>query len=640
MSWVTDWTGSLWSVAVDTLKAPFRGVLEAWAGFLKEALPPGALESIEAQAHKAGYSASPVNFLLALPCWFLSLHGFAQAATEPETQRIRLSVLNGAKIYPPDPTQLAAFGQRDGHYLTYWQNLLNRLGFKDEAYLALKEMARRPPDVDMLRALYNRGLVDYPYVEACLGELGFADYIDDWVGTPDTDTYQANPVWRGDKGLVQKLFSLWPDIGSLIAFEIRDTFPIDPDIYPAEERTEAWQKWKADTLAHRPLAYDWEPGKKEPLIDALKESTTYGPQSFESWFQGARERYTKTFEKSAGAGGLDPYWAMKYWESHWKLPDFSILRELLFRSPMFDEQRVSDVLRWQDYPPAFLKELVRIMYQPLTRIDTRRMHERGVIGVPRVFKSYLAQGYNTEDAMRMTAFTAVYNAQANYGGLMKEVLKSYGEGALEDDEAFGQLWMFMAEEIPEQLPEWVNSELTPAQIQAVRDTYTEIKDQLSNWITQQLTIAAAEAQVENLRSFLETAKKQYVGWDWTPTQTQEYLSRHGFSSDRIQSLMYFWAPLRDRNERLPTQSMLETFLLEQDMSVDTWRMYMSKLGYSDTIIMQILQGVGKLPTVAMLQAMLKAKTIDPETFITNMLRLGYDRWTAEHMVATILTPET
>lgn len=642
MSWITEWTTSIWEkLFKEILVDPLKELLGVWADITTAALPARTNQSMEDAAARSGMSESPMNPLIRIGANIMSIFGHAQAVAEPDVQDSRVSALKETNAYPIDPFKCAPFAIRTPAHVGYLERMCSLTGQYESVKEAIYDLARKQPDYATLRELYNRGYVNEEYVTELLHELGFVDQVAKFEIKPEFDDAYTTYRDRFDKKHMRDLFQMLPDINTIITMEMRDAFPQNPAIYPDEDKTELWHQWANETGAHRPEADTWEQGEGRSVLDALKEKgrypegteyDKYGPQSYESWIQRARERYSLTFEAAAKAQGLDPYWAKKIWESHWRLPDYAMLREMLYRSPLVDENLMSTILRWQDYSPGFVDEAVRVAYRPLTRVDVRRMHLRGTIGIAKVFQSYLAFGYNLENAMNMTAFTVVWNADRHYGSLVNEITKSYSEDAITRNEASKQIWQLVAVDLPSQFPEWVSEQLTEEQIQAVKDTYDEINSQLHVWITRRLDVAKAEAEISLRRTMLETAKKQYTSWNWTETRVRQYLAEHDFDSNRINGLLREWLPLRQREERLPTRGMLEDFLLEQNMPVDTWRQYMQRLGYADTTIAQILEGVGRLPTKGMLEDFVRTEAISVEQFQSYMHRLGYDAWTVHRLL--------
>lgn len=627
MSWIDDWTGGFWSKAWDWVN---EHMAQATANLIRDVggeVPKPIRDQLGEQTARAGLSDSYKGIIPQIIGSILNIISRFKVADEADLQDLRIEFLKGTKMYPPDSDLVARLVHFAPDHEAYVEALANLQGKYPDVVGAYFELARKLLDSDQIRALYNRGVLTKEESDSLLKELGYRNKIKEFSVVEGQFWKETTDVKRPDRDRLRELFKLLPNIQDIIRMEVRDAFPKHPSEHPPETQTTAAFKTWAARHGTTPGVYDWSPGGGEDITEALKQETAYGPLSFASHFLGGREAYTRTFEKAAQAQGLDPYWSMKFWEAHWVLPGWSMLREMLFRTKEIDEEMFKTVLRWQDYPPALVEPILKASYHPLTRVDVRRMHLRGVIGVPRVFKSYLEFGYNVANAARMTAFTVIWNLERIYGKVITEILDSYSKGVFSFDEAGSRMWDLVSSDAEQTLPPWIADELTPEQIEGVKRTYVEIQEQKIVWIGQQLGIARTKRALELQQKRLATAKKQYVSWRWDGKRTADYLVKYGFVTARITALLEDWTPEREMEEKMPTRAQLEDFLLEQGMPVETWTAYMRRLGYGDALIHQFLEGTGTLPTRAMLEGFFKEDIIDEATFRDRMAKLGYDTWT-------------
>jgi len=123
---------------------------------------------------------------------------------------------------------------------------------------------------------------------------------------------------------------------------------------------------------------------------------------------GQMEGLPEDFVKWAAQQGLSGEWAGAYWAAHWSLPSVGQGFEMLHRA-VIDDDELSMLLKALDIMPFWRDRLTEISYNPLTRVDVRRMHAFGVIDEEQVKRSYLDVGYNEENAQLMTDFTVAYN---------------------------------------------------------------------------------------------------------------------------------------------------------------------------------------------------------------------------------------
>jgi len=103
--------------------------------------------------------------------------------------------------------------------------------------------------------------------------------------------------------------------------------------------------------------------------------------------------------------GYSPDDAMGAWMAHWELPSPTQVYEMLHRD-LIKEQDVRDYLLQADYSPKWRDFLLKISYNPLTRVDVRRAYKLGVIGLDAVAKTYRELGYDVDNAKILADFTA------------------------------------------------------------------------------------------------------------------------------------------------------------------------------------------------------------------------------------------
>jgi hypothetical protein len=161
-------------------------------------------------------------------------------------------------------------------------------------------------------------------------------------------------------------------------------------------------------------------------------------------------------------GKVDPErpatWFDLYWFAHWVYPSltegYTMLQRLYPDSPhgksplvkggqSWDEKDMNLLLRAQDIPTYFRERLMTIAYNPLSRVDIRRMYKLKVLTKDEVYHSYRQIGYNNEDAERLVKFTVAQaegaDADAKYALAKSKVCKYYGLGILTREQASDSL---------------------------------------------------------------------------------------------------------------------------------------------------------------------------------------------------------
>lgn len=123
---------------------------------------------------------------------------------------------------------------------------------------------------------------------------------------------------------------------------------------------------------------------------------------------GQFEDFPPQFVDQAAKVGLSEEWALNYWGAHWALPSVQMGFEMLHRRVIVKEE-LDLLLRSADVMPFWRDKLIAISYQPLTRVDIRRMHKMGVLTNDQVLDAYQDIGYIDTDAQLLLDFTIALN---------------------------------------------------------------------------------------------------------------------------------------------------------------------------------------------------------------------------------------
>jgi len=85
------------------------------------------------------------------------------------------------------------------------------------------------------------------------------------------------------------------------------------------------------------------------------------------------------------------------WRAHWQLPSPQMAYEMLHRR-IISESDLRDLLKAADWAPGYIDALIGISYNPLTRVDARRMWESGVLTDDGFYDAMKDLGYNDKNA--------------------------------------------------------------------------------------------------------------------------------------------------------------------------------------------------------------------------------------------------
>jgi hypothetical protein len=141
--------------------------------------------------------------------------------------------------------------------------------------------------------------------------------------------------------------------------------------------------------------------------------------------------------------------ARLYWRAHWDLPSISQGYTFYHRfgdhrpdGGAFTEGDLRELLRIQDLLPRYHDVAIRAAFNPVTRIDLRRLYTSRVYTRDQVYLGYLDLGYNPENAEALTEFTTRTSSTADRELTKSEVLNAYKRRLLDRAEASGALQDF------------------------------------------------------------------------------------------------------------------------------------------------------------------------------------------------------
>jgi len=317
-----------------------------------------------------------------------------------------------------------------------------------------------------------------------------------------------------------------------------------------------------------------------------------------------------TWMAKQGYGGE---WAKRYWRAHWVLPGIVQGFEMRHRD-VINEQELQELLRISDIPSEWRKRLTEVAYQPLTRVDVRRMHDMGVLSDADVKRSYLDIGYNDRDAERMTEFTKKYNAKAgsgdatHYKDLTRSVvIQAYRKGVLTRDQAETRLmgldygmeeisilleladWTQEIEDAPDYAKEYardIKSIVEKAYGQRVI-SHADAMDMLVGvgltGLDAEYTLLAVDFwwSMDQSAGMLKTIGDAYVSRGINRADALDALGQFGISSDMMQMKMTEWDVLRNIRSRRLTEAQYRRAMETGVISVAEYDENLRGLGYTD-----------------------------------------------------------
>jgi hypothetical protein len=138
------------------------------------------------------------------------------------------------------------------------------------------------------------------------------------------------------------------------------------------------------------------------------------------------EDYPAALDEWVEKQGLSATWARKYWRAHWELPSPSMGIEMVRRAGLSIAD-FKELLKIADYPAGWRDYIEKLVYEPYTRVDVRRMYQMGVLDRSQVKATYKQLGYDDDHAEHLTIWT-----EDAYSDADKEVTKADALGAYLD----------------------------------------------------------------------------------------------------------------------------------------------------------------------------------------------------------------
>ncbi|KKL87192.1 hypothetical protein LCGC14_1937150, partial [marine sediment metagenome] len=311
---------------------------------------------------------------------------------------------------------------------------------------------------------------------------------------------------------------------------------------------------------------------------------------------GQYEDFPEPFEEWAAKKGLTKEWSQRYWAAHWSLPSTTQGFEMLHRG-VIDNATLDMLFRAIEIPSFWRDKLTQIAYRPYTRVDTRRMHDLGVLTDQELIESYMAQGYDAEKALKMANFTIKFNAEGNAQLTRSAILESFRESLITHSQAVALL---MEQDYSEDLATYY------LELEAFRRD-KKLRDQ----------------KIDNLRD-------QFLLSQISKSAVRDQLNQLDLRGEKVDSLMETWALDAYKYASLPSKSDLDSFLTKGIITEGQYRDYMARHGFSQTGVSWYLEdmqpGVGardRLPTKADLGKWYKKNVILQPRYRSEMALLGY-----------------
>jgi hypothetical protein len=321
--------------------------------------------------------------------------------------------------------------------------------------------------------------------------------------------------------------------------------------------------------------------------------------------------------------GLSPDWFKRYWRSHWQLPGLQDIFEMYHRlrtgevGQPFTEADLDAYLKTTPLPPYFHELLKEITYQPLTRVDIRRMYQNNVLSKEQVFKAYLDLGYDQEKAGWLQDFTVKYytpedttqkdeffsQARSAYSSAYKHLLLSRDEyyaflvGLKISDDDANLLISLDDFAIADQnkifdlnsqrqnmrklaLNAYNSGILEAGDVTGVLETlgYDESEVNL------ELSVMDYNRDLEDRQSVVDALHDQFVGYMIDDTELHSVMGMFNFSGLEIDKLVSTWNIEKSYRTKRPALADLKKFYTQGLMTMDDFLNELRGLGYNEKYV--------------------------------------------------------
>jgi len=424
---IEDLPDSLKSLFFDLQEPPSFGLAEVLARFTSEIADSSITSGVSPVLRSIGYAANK---------HFRSKKvSFQQAALLYQRKKITESFFedcygsegyyeldaavayDSLKPYPSIP-DLTLYSRYHGDTDNVWGTIQEFFDIDPIDFKIWEWLGRQRLTTLQVQALYKRGLITQSELYNKLAEIGW--YDNDVFAIEELGWSIPNAMLLVQGNLMQQqptdkilndisIAEINPEYArtyldailtkpasqDLVAYHLRK----DPELSGLESDLQRIGIHPHFTDVYKTLAYPIPP-VADIITMAVREAFT--PAIAEKF--GQYEDYPPEFEEWAKKKGLSTEWSKRYWAAHWSLPSVNQGFDMLHRG-VIDEDELNMLLRALDVMPFWRDKLSQIGYRVLSRVDIRRMYDRGVLDETEVLEAYLELGYNDRDAKRMSDFT-------------------------------------------------------------------------------------------------------------------------------------------------------------------------------------------------------------------------------------------
>ncbi len=320
--------------------------------------------------------------------------------------------------------------------------------------------------------------------------------------------------------------------------------------------------------------------------------------------------------------GYDEQFTKWFWASHWELPSPNQIFEM-FQRHVITQEDMQAYLALTDWLPFFRDKLLAISYNPLTRVDIRRMYALGMFTDTELVTRYEAIGFSPNDAALMAEFTRRFSADDGDSEIDKlktkigtAVQSLYVRGKLDYNEAVERLVTLgkdrniaqlslnllnlekSIDSTPVSLPDYKNKA-----IKIIKDAYLQGTYPRSEAEQNLLDLGLSQYEAEQELHYLDLEKAVKAKQDNilmyetrllngvdTEAQFIAALSFAGLNNGEINAELNEVKNKAAKKFKMPTEKQVQTWYNAGNITADFVVSYLQFLGYPQDLIPMILLG--------------------------------------------------
>lgn len=347
-----------------------------------------------------------------------------------------------------------------------------------------KEQARLELRRDGYRDFDAEAILDLAYTVPNPAILVQARLLNDADNTALEEAIALGGVHPDYAGEFLSALMIKPNPSDWIRYKLR----IDPHLSDLEQELKRLGIHPAFSDVYKTLAYPVPP-IGDMITMAVREA--FSPEIAGRF--GQYEDYPSELTRFAAMNGIDEEWSRRYWAAHWSLPSpqqgFA-----MYQRGIITQDELNLLLRALDIMPFWRHKLTELAYNPLTRVDVRRMYRLGVLTQDGVDKAYRDAGYSPENAKRLSEFVVRDTVQSQSGLSVSKIVTAYKNGYATRQDAYSAIQNVGVRS--ENIDDILNNADRQLAWQRVKDGIAAIRNQYKQEL---ITEPEARSQLSNLR---------------------------------------------------------------------------------------------------------------------------------------------